>query len=112
MSAIEKEFLSKFIDNDEEINNMFGKDDNNNTNNANSIIYNNLNKSRLDEIKQCERKKNLSIISEKQNVHNFSMNGATEQNKDINNQQFERRMSQSSIKGKEIITSPGVRSII
>ena len=109
VSAIEKEFLSKFLDNDEEIHNMFDRDENNLNieQNKQSPGPNNLNKSRIDEVKKEEKKANLSSTSQKDNVHNFSLN-AIGKTKD-NEVQYERRLSKESFKSrKDIIPTHGV----
>jgi len=89
VSAIEKEFLSKFIDNDEEMNNYFEKEP------------------------KVEEKKgmDLSALSVNQNVHNFSMNAAPKGENPP--QHYERRMSQHSFKksGREMIPTQGNDSI-
>ena len=98
-SAIEKEFLSKFIDNDEEINNIFDKDV--------SLYHQNNNNNNLNNANIEEKKMNLSNISEKQNVHNFSMNAIPIIKENV--QQYERRMSQHSFKSKkDMIPTQGV----
>ena len=100
------------MDNDEEINNMFEKDDHNqNTEQTKQSPKENLNKSKFEDKKDYKEKKtNISSVSQKETVHNFSMNVITK-NKD-NEQQYERRMSQHSIKSKkDIIPTQGVSLI-
>ena len=84
---------------------MFEKDEFNNS--PNNVMNNNylMNKSKLEETTK-PTEKNRSVFSEKQNVHNFSMN-AVVPSKESNNQQNERRMSQSSL-SKGVIPTQGV----
>ena len=90
VSIIEKEFLSKFMGNDEEIKDFLDKDNKNNN---------------IPENKSEQIRKNTSIISEKQNAQNSFIANAHNKDNNIN----ERKMSQGSIKSKQIPTTQGVR---
>lgn len=88
---------------------MFEKEElNQNTEQTKQSPKDHMNKSRLEEKKeQTQKKMNLSSVSQKETVHNFSMNMITK-NKE-NEHQYERRMSQHSIKSKkDIIPTQGV----
>ena len=102
MTEIEKEFLSKFLNNEEDIKNILDKDDNKKLIPGNTLNIN-LNKSK----ETNDKSKNLSSISEKQNVHNFSVLNVNE-NKDSSIHNFGRKMSQKTIKSNTIILNQEV----